>query len=265
LVYSSLKLVMNTIGRLSAGISLGWESGFNSGRTLDYVYKNKAQGITPLGKWFDRSYLDGIGWRGIRVRKVLLERLIEKTIKRVHQNTQPVHLVDIATGAGRYMLETLNKLDTLKITALLRDREPKNLEEAKKLAKALNLSNVNLMQGDAFDRNSLSSLSPRPHIGIVSGLYELFPENGPILDSLRGLADAIPEGGFLVYTNQPWHPQVELIARCLCDWDGEPWIMRRRTQAEMDDLVREAGFDKIEMEIDRWGIFSVSVARRRGK
>jgi hypothetical protein len=38
--------------------------------------------------------------------------------------------------------------------------------------------------------------------------------------------------------------------------------MRRRSQAEMDELVRAAGFEKLEMEVDPWGIFTVSVARR---
>ena len=38
--------------------------------------------------------------------------------------------------------------------------------------------------------------------------------------------------------------------------------MRRRTQAELDELVRQAGFEKLSMEIDAWGIFTVSIARR---
>ncbi len=38
--------------------------------------------------------------------------------------------------------------------------------------------------------------------------------------------------------------------------------MRRRTTALMDELVRAAGFEKLGMEIDRWGMFTVSVARR---
>ncbi len=38
--------------------------------------------------------------------------------------------------------------------------------------------------------------------------------------------------------------------------------MRRRTQEEMDTLVREAGFEKLDMAIDQWGIFTVSLARR---
>lgn len=81
--------------------------------------------------------------------------------------------------------------------------------------------------------------------------------------SLRGLAAAVETGGWLVYTNQPWHPQIEMIARVLTNRDGVPWIMRRRTQAEMDQLVQAAGFVKVDMHIDRWGIFTVSLAQRR--
>jgi hypothetical protein len=38
--------------------------------------------------------------------------------------------------------------------------------------------------------------------------------------------------------------------------------MRRRTQAEMDQLVADAGFRKLEQRIDQWGIFTVSLAIR---
>jgi hypothetical protein len=31
----------------------------------------------------------------------------------------------------------------------------------------------------------------------------------------------------------------------------------------MDELVRSAGFQKLGMKIDQWGIFTVSTARRR--
>jgi hypothetical protein len=38
--------------------------------------------------------------------------------------------------------------------------------------------------------------------------------------------------------------------------------MRRRTQAEMDQLVERAGFRKLTQRIDNWGIFTVSLAQR---
>jgi hypothetical protein len=81
--------------------------------------------------------------------------------------------------------------------------------------------------------------------------------------SLAGLADAIEDGGLLVYTGQPWHPQLALIARGLTSHRGGAWVMRRRTQMELDQLVAGAGFEKIDQRIDQWGIFTVSLARRR--
>jgi hypothetical protein len=147
---------------------------------------------------------------------------------------------------------------------VLRDYKPANLESARRLAAELGLSNVTIEHGDAFDAASLAAVTPRPTVGIVSGLYELIPENEPVRRSLAGLAQAIEPGGYLIYTNQPWHPQVEFIARVLVNREGRPWIMRRRTQAEMDELVRAAGFEKRSQEIDRWGIFTVSVAQRIG-
>ncbi len=91
----------------------------------------------------------------------------------------------------------------------------------------------------------------------------MFPDNARILASLEGLAGLIPPGGYLVYTCQPWHPQLEEIARTCVDWDGKPWIMRRRSQAEMDELVRSVGFEKVDMGIDQFGISTVSIAQKK--
>ena len=41
-------------------------------------------------------------------------------------------------------------------------------------------------------------------------------------------------------------------------------LLRRRSQAEMDQLVEAAGFRKLEQRIDEWGIFTVSLAVRIG-
>ncbi len=263
LQFALMRGALKTVGRLSHGIQLGLRAGFDSGMTLDYVYRNVARGITPLGRLIDRGYLNTIGWRGIRQRKVHLENVLRETIEKVHAAGQPVRLLDIAAGAGRYVLETMRAMSHVPMSALLRDYKQENLDAARRLTEELGLKNVTVTQGDAFDRASLAGITPRPTIAIVSGLYELFPDNQPVRNSLAGLADAVEPGGYLIYTNQPWHPQVEFIARVLVNREGKPWIMRRRTQAEMDELVRAAGFEKFFQEIDQWGIFTVSVARRR--
>jgi hypothetical protein len=259
-----LRWLMRGPGRLSRGIHLGCKHGFDSGVMLDYIYQNRAQGLTPLGRLIDRLYLNAIGWRGIRVRRTLLERALSSLIEQTHAAGRPVRLLDIASGPGRYVLETMRDLESIPMSAVLRDYKQDNLEAAGRLRDQLGLPGVVFAQGDAFDQATLAAIRPRPTIAIVSGLYELFPDNGPVLRSLRGLADAIEPDGHLIYTNQPWHPQLEFIARVLTNREGRPWIMRRRTQAEMDELVRSAGFEKVSQEMDPWGIFTVSTARRVG-
>jgi alpha-beta hydrolase superfamily lysophospholipase/SAM-dependent methyltransferase len=259
--FALVRAGMKTGGRLSKGIDLGWRTGFDSGLTLDYVYENNPRGRTALGRLIDRNYLNSPGWRGIRQRKKNLETMLRGVITRAHAEGLAVRIVDVAAGGGRYLLETMRALPEIPMTALLRDYKPENVDAARKLAAEFRLTNVTVELGDAFDRGSLAQIRPRPTIAIVSGLFELFPENAGVLESLRGLTEALEPGGYLIYTNQPWHPQVEFIARVLRNREGKPWIMRRRTTAEMDELVRVAGFDKTEMEIDEWGIFSVSVAR----
>ncbi|MBK8285567.1 MAG: bifunctional alpha/beta hydrolase/class I SAM-dependent methyltransferase [Ahniella sp.] len=188
---------------LSKGLALGQKTGFDSGSTLDYVYCNQAQGVPLVGTLIDRTYLDSIGWRGIRLRKQNLQELLVLAAARLRTAGKPVHIMDIAAGHGRYVVD-------------------------------------------------------------ASGLYELFPDNDQVGRSLAGMADAIESGGFLVYTGQPWHPQLELIARALTSHrQGAAWVMRRRTQAEMDQLVETAGFRKIAQRVDPFGIFTVSLAVRR--
>jgi len=149
-------------------------------------------------------------------------------------------------------------------SVLLRDYSPINVEGGQRMIRDKKMEGfAQFVNGDAFNRASLASVNPRPTLGVVSGLYELFSDNAMIRESLAGLADAIDAGGYLVYTGQPWHPQLEMIARVLPSHrDHKPWVMRRRTQGEMDQLVEAAGFRKIAQATDEWGIFTVSVAER---
>ena len=248
--------------RFSKGIEIGSQTGFDSGISLDYVYENLPQGLSPVGRLIDAAYLNAIGWRGIRQRKANLKAALQRMIKRAAATGRNVHIIDIAAGTGRYVIETMQELPNVSISALLRDNSPANAEIIRKDAKEFRLKMVSAEVADAFDREAVARIQPRATIGIVSGLYELFPSNDLVLNSLRGLAEAIEPGGCLIYTNQPWHPQLEFIAHVLRNREGERWIMRRRTTAEMDELVQTAGFEKIEMEIDQWGMFTVSVARR---
>jgi alpha-beta hydrolase superfamily lysophospholipase len=264
LYWAATRAGMRMTSPLSEGLRLGHATGFDSGSTLDYVYRNQTTGVTPLGRLIDRNYLDSIGWRGIRQRKVHIEEVLKMAMADRRAAGVPVRIVDIAAGHGRYVLEAITAEGAAPDSILLRDYSELNVEKGNALIREKRLSAIaTFLRGDAFDRASLAAIDPRPTIGIVSGLYELFPDNALLRASLAGLADAIERDGLLIYTGQPWHPQLELIARALTSHrGGQAWVMRRRTQAEMDQLVEDAGFHKIEQRIDEWGIFTVSVARR---
>jgi hypothetical protein len=264
LYWALTRAALKVGGWLSQGVRLGHRTGFDSGSTLDYVYRNRPQGVPLLGTAIDRVYLDSIGWKGIRQRKLHVEELLRDAMRRVAASGRPVRVADIAAGHGRYVLDAVLGSDIKPQAVVLRDYSRTNVLDGRALIEAKGLQGMaRFDQADAFDRDSLASVDPQPTVGVVSGLYELFDDNEQVGRSLSGLADAIPPGGYLVYTGQPWHPQLELIARALTSHrQGQAWVMRRRTQGEMDQLVNAAGFRKVAQRIDEWGIFSVSLAQR---
>ena len=104
-------------GRLSSGIEIGWRCGFDSGLSLDYVYKDQPRGWTALGRLIDKSYLNSTGWRGIRERKGNLDKTLRDLILKIHRENRPVRILDIAAGAGRYVIETIRDMPEIPIVA----------------------------------------------------------------------------------------------------------------------------------------------------
>jgi alpha-beta hydrolase superfamily lysophospholipase len=250
----------------SNGLSVGHRTGFDSGSSLDYVYRDEASGVGALGQLIDRLYLDQIGWRGIRERKALVEALIGSALKRLKAAGEPCVILDVAAGHGRYVLDALVGVEVWPDRVLLRDAALENVEAGQCLIAERGLGWVaSFAVSDAFDADAVAATDPRPTLGVVSGLYELFSDNAAVARSLAGLARAIPPGGYLVTTCQPWHPQLEAIARALTSHrEGSAWVMRRRTQAEMDQLVAAAGFTKVAHRVEEHGMFTVSLSRRDG-
>lgn len=262
LFWSSYRALMKLGSRWSEGLRIGQETGYDSGSTLDYVYQNQPQGTNAFGRLVDKNYLNAIGWRGIRQRKANIAKAISLAMAKLREAGKPINVLDIASGHGRYVLDALtaeNHPDSVR----LRDYSSINVAAGRKLIAERGLQEiVSFDEVNAFDPANYQALTPRPTLGIVSGLHELFADNDLIMHSLNGFGTAIETGGYLIYTGQPWHPQLELIARCLTSHkEGSPnWVMRRRSQQEMDQLVEKAGFRKIHQWIDEDGIFTVSLA-----
>lgn len=248
----------------SEGLKIGEDTGYDSGSTLDFVYRNTTESRNPIGKMIDRQYLDAIGWKGIRVRKHNIEHLLNKYANILIQKDQALRILDIASGHGRYILDAVAQLAKQPDSILLRDYSQINVEAGQALIAERGLAGIaQFVKADAFDTASLASIEHKATLAVVSGLYELFSDNDLLRQSLNGLSQAMEKDGYLIYTGQIWHPQQEFIARALTSHrEGDAWVMRLRSQAEMDALVEHAGFRKVDQCIDEFGIFTVSVAQK---
>ncbi|WP_296207397.1 alpha/beta fold hydrolase [Psychrobacter sp. UBA3480] len=271
--FAITRFAMQKFGHVSDAIATGLEHGFDSGHSLDHVYYNKPSGQNKFGQAVDRFYLNNIGWQGIRIRRehiLELARLALADIEDKNQSSiesyQP-KLLDIASGHGFYAFDLLTEFTELH--AELRDYEMHNIQALQAKAERLAMSSrVVTSQTDAFDpasyidadTNDTSTDTKKSDLAIASGLFELFSDNALPATALAGIYDSLKSGGYLIYTNQPWHPEQEFISKTLNNHRGSSWVMRCRSQAEMDQLVERAGFKKVAMRIDRFGIFTVSLA-----
>jgi hypothetical protein len=264
LKWRALSVVMRTAGRLSDGIRLGYERGFDSGDMLDYVYEDEPRGRLLVGRLIDRVYLNAVGWRGIRNRRELLKRLVKDAIARNRAAGRQTNVVDIASGPGRYLLEVAREDGRDDVHVVCRDVSASGIRRGRQLAQQFGLTNVRHERGDAFDRDSIRTISPRPNVLIVSGLYELFLDREMIARSLSALQEIADPGATIIVTTQVSHPQLDMIANVLPNREGLPWVMECRPVELTEQWLREAGFQVVGSQAEKLGLFAVTVAHKQG-
>ena len=259
--YSIQKFSMRTFGFLSKGMSLGLKYGFDSGISLDYIYKNQADGNLLLGKFIDRFYLNQIGWAGIRERKKNLLTLIEEKINNLGEEN--VKILDVAGGTGNYLFDIKEKYPNVQI--LINEFKKSNIEVGEEVIKKNNWENISFVNYDCFDKETYKKINYTPNIVIISGVFELFENNKMLENTISRVAEILDKNGAVIYTGQPWHPQLKQIALVLNSHKGhgKSWLMRRRSEKELDSLFENYNLKKEKMLIDNDGIFTVSLAELR--
>ncbi|WP_338982708.1 alpha/beta fold hydrolase [Fusobacterium nucleatum] len=259
--YSIQKFSMRTFGFLSKGMSLGLKYGFDSGISLDYIYKNQADGNLLLGKFIDRFYLNQIGWAGIRERKKNLLTLIEEKINNLGEEN--VKILDVAGGTGNYLFDIKEKYPNVQI--LINEFKKSNIEVGEEVIKKNNWENISFVNYNCFDKETYKKINYTPNIVIISGVFELFENNKMLENTISRVAEILDKNGAVIYTGQPWHPQLKQIALVLNSHKGhgKSWLMRRRSEKELDSLFENYNLKKEKMLIDNDGIFTVSLAELR--
>src|SRR5262249_15472111 len=145
-------LSMRTLGYLSTGMRIGLQTGFDSGSSMEYVYTNVPSGIGSIGRKIDASYLNSPGWIAIRVRRRNVQRLIAETARKIQDEGHPLHVVDIAAGLGRYVMDALLELRRRPDSVRLQEYVDANVERGRTLLQECGLADIaTFVHGDAFD------------------------------------------------------------------------------------------------------------------
>ncbi|MBV7439966.1 class I SAM-dependent methyltransferase family protein [Weeksellaceae bacterium TAE3-ERU29] len=257
--YKFQKWALKNIGSLSKGMEIGLKYGFDSGISLDYVYKNQPQGKLGIGKMIDSNYLNAIGWKGIRKRKENLLQLLSEAVENLQSEGKFVKILDIAGGTGNYLFSLKEKFPDIEV--VINEFKLSNIEVGEKYITEKGLTNIRFTNYDCFDLETYQKLNYQPNIIIISGIFELFEDNHLINKAISGAVSIAENNGYLVYTGQPWHPQLKTIAYVLNSHQEKDWVMRRRSQKELDRIFAFNQVKKEKMLLDDNGIFTVSLGR----
>lgn len=250
------KWSLSKIGALSEGMALGLKYGFDSGISLDYVYHNEAKGKSGIGKMIDKGYLEAIGWKGIRIRKQHLLQLLESNIQQIESSGRQVKILDIAGGTGNYLFDIKDKYPNVEI--VINEFVQSNIELGERVIEEKGYEDVRFTNFDCFDPETYKKIDFTPNITIISGIFELFGDNEKANEAIKGVVSISEENSRLIYTGQPWHPQLKMIAYVLNSHQKKDWVMRRRSQKELDRIMAFNQIKKEQMLIDDFGIFTVS-------
>lgn len=256
--FKFISFLLQTAGRLSDGIRIGYDSGFDSGIIMNYIYENVPHGRLYIGKAIDGAFLNQTTCKAFRAIKQIQKDMIKRYLG--EKDEKPAFIVDMASGKADYVYEVLNN-GSPRAKALLRDINEKTLRESRRTAESSGLGErVAFELGDALDPESLRKIPKNPDLVIEVGLYGIIHDDERIKKHLRELRTIVNPGA-LLFNVQTYNAQIELIARALKNQDGEPCVWHLRPAEQVIGWAEEAGFSDPEITMDPYGIYAVVLMR----
>jgi Putative methyltransferase len=256
--FAALALASRTGALLSDGLRIGHAHGFDSGPFMAHVYADRPAGRTALGRRVDARLLARRTCRAFREVRRLAQRAVLAAI-----DAQPGHaplVADLAAGPAPYLLEAIARRPGAR--ALVCDIDPVALDQVVAAAKRLGVENrVRAVRADAFDREALRSLQPKPDVVIELGLYGIYHDDALIERHFRDLADLVAPAQ-IVLNVQTENPEIEYIARVWRDHRGERCLWRLRSAEQLLGWAAAAGYRPGTVAADSQRIYRVARLER---
>ena len=127
-----------------------------------------------------------------------------------------------------------------------------------KIIKERGYQNIRFTNYNCFEADTYRKLNYSPNITIISGIFELFGDNILASEAIKGVVSIVGQWVYHLYRTAMATP-AQTIAFVLKSHQEKDWVMRRRSQRELDGLFSLQGIKKKSMLIDDFGIFTVSL------
>ncbi|WP_303674231.1 class I SAM-dependent methyltransferase family protein [Vampirovibrio chlorellavorus] len=236
--YRLTRILLQTVGRLSEGIRLGWRTGFDSGVMLEYIYENQPRGTTPLGVWVDRQFISHPVWDGVRSRRTLLIGQLEEALTRY---ANPV-VFDFAAGVGSYLFA----LPPNQAQIIAGDFAPEAVAQGQQKAQTLGRTDISFQQSNAFEANELAC--QQADILVSSGFFDILVKEEEILKVLENGSRITQPGARWVFTIQEHHPDLRLLKETMVDLHQQRWELVPRPAEQLADWAKAHGWTLEKLE-----------------
>jgi hypothetical protein len=256
--FAAMELASRAGALVSDGLRIGYTHGFDSGPFMAHVYANRPAGRSALGRFVDGRLLSRRTCVAFREIRVLARDAVLNAIDAVGGRA-PV-IADLAAGPAPYLLEAI--AGRRGASAVVCDIDPAALAQAEAAALRLGVEDrVSMLRADAFDRDALRALEPRPDVVVELGLYGIYHDDALIERHFQDLAELVAPAQ-IVLNVQTQNPEIEYIARVWRDHRGERCVWRLRSAEQLLGWAAAAGYAPRTVAADSEGIYRVARLER---
>lgn len=219
-----------------------------SWRCLEIVYRNEHR------TWLDRFFLSSRSARGARNRLLVFQEEICKCIEQRAHVSNPVKLISFGSGPGHEILGCIERFrGNVTMEATCVDRDPSALECGRFLVDQKGLSDrIKYVEGNVLRMNSMNTMHD---IGILSGLIDYFDFETAV-SVLKRVREQLLPGGTVLIANMRRHYLASTM-RLLGDWN-----LVYKEPEELESILRESGYEGIEVWLEPEKIFCIGRARK---
>lgn len=228
-----LCFLLKTVGKLSNGIQLGWQAGFDSRSMLEYVCENRPRGTTPVGVWIDRMFLSNLVWESVRSRQTLLV----KQLRQAALHYEQPQIFDLAVGIGSYLFS----LPYDRSLIIAGNPDAAVVEQGEQRARVKGRTDIKFKSSNAFNLDELAT--HQADILICSEFFDILTLEQQIQTVLKNGSAITQLNARWVFTIQEKYPDLKLLKDSLINLNRKPWELVPRSAWQLIKWAKPHGWE----------------------